>query len=148
MRLMKSPSTVNENGHSVIMPLDTIHTMPAKGSNPRMRERARIIERKLPPVFLRIFFLIFTPELVSGAMDEYILQRRLTYGDCLNLSRERLNQIGDEAMPVLLLDAHLICHHRGFDVEAQPNVFGQKGRVVRGVEQDDIAADFALQFRG
>src|SRR6202158_1739312 len=78
MRIMKRPSTVAENGQSTIMPLTKIHATPTNGSRPSTRESTRIMGRKLPPLLLFLFFgtwfALFAPELVAGAVDEYILQ--------------------------------------------------------------------------
>src|SRR5579863_10190635 len=98
MRLINSPSTVAAGGHKVIIRLARIQPTPANGSNPRTRESTRIIERKLPPllfllvrVLSRTLFTVFTPELVSGAMDEYIFERRLANRNGLNFSGKCLD---------------------------------------------------------
>src|SRR5215831_9213235 len=104
IRVMNSPSTVAENGDTVIMPLTKIHTTPMKGTIPSTRESTRIIGRKLPPLLLflidrlEIGIGILTPKLVTGAVDKNVFQRRFADRDGLNLARESLDNIGDEAM--------------------------------------------------
>src|SRR5271166_3705402 len=51
-------------------------------------------------------------------------------------------------MARFLLDTNLIAEDGGRDVEAIPNVLSEGSGVVGGVEQDDVTADLALQFRG
>src|SRR5579872_2859694 len=83
--VIKIPSTVGEKGERVIMPLAKIQAMPIRGMMPSTRERARIMGRMLVSPFLLLVvrrlsgFAVFTPELVTRAMDEDIFQRRLTH---------------------------------------------------------------------
>src|SRR5579863_2003691 len=149
IRLMKSPSTVIDGGDSVIMPLAKIHATPASGINPSTKESTRIIRRKLPPLFfqVRIFFAVFTPKLVAGAADEYIFQRRLTHRNRLNLARKRLDQIGHEAVTLVLLNSHLAAVNDRLHTKTRSNMFGQQVRVDRSIEQDHVAANLTLQLR-
>src|SRR6202043_3322116 len=115
MRVMKRPSMVAEKGQSTIMPLTMIHTTPTNGNRPSTRESTRIMGRKLPPLLLFVFFgsyfALFTPELVAGAVDEYIFQGGFADGDCLNFAGEGLDQVGNEAVAPLALDADLVAHY-------------------------------------
>ncbi len=122
-------------------------------NNPSTRESTRIIETQATSssfsfrrILVRIFFAVFTPELVSGAVDEYIFQRRLADRNRLNLSGKCLDQVGHKTVPAFALDAHLIAQHGRLHVEARPDVVGQQTGVVGGIEQDHVAADLALQF--
>src|ERR1700728_930923 len=149
MSVMKRPSTVMENGESTIIPATKIHTTPASDITPSTRESTRMIGRKLPPLFLFWFgtwFALFTPKLVTGAVNEYIFQRGLADGNRLNLAGEGLDHIRNKSMATLALDAHLIAKHHRLEAETRANVFGQQGCVVRGIQQDDVATDFAFQF--
>src|SRR5580704_19280083 len=146
---MNRPSTVAEGGHTVIMPLTRIHATPARGRTPSSRESTRIIERKLPPVFVvfvRIIFagilfaVTFTPELVPGAADEHILERRLAHRDCLNLAGESLDQVRNKAMTVVALNAHLVAQHPGLHVKPRSDMFGEQRRI----QQNHVTADLAL----
>src|SRR5215831_7887711 len=100
IRVMNNPSTVAENGDTVIMPLTKIQTTPIKGTIPSTRESTRIIGRKLPPLLLflidrlRIGIGILTPELVTCAVDENVFQRRFADRDRLNLARKCLDNVG------------------------------------------------------
>src|SRR5215813_1301778 len=51
-------------------------------------------------------------------------------------------------MAGFLLDAHLIAEHRGCNLEAMANVLREDIGVTGGIEQDDVAADLALQLCG
>src|ERR1700688_1574723 len=147
---MKRPSVFAENGQSTITPLTMIHTTTTNGSRPSTRESTRIMGRKLPPLLLFLFFgtwfALFAPELVAGAVDEYILQRGFADGDCLNLAGERLDQVGNEAVAALALDANLVAHYGRFYVETGEDGIGQNIRVTRRIQHDYVAANFALQF--
>jgi len=135
---MKSPSTVAEGGHSLIMPLARIHPTPASGSSPSTRESTRIIVRKLPPLFfVGTLFAIFGPELVAGAVNEDILERRFAHRDGLNLSREGLDHVGNEAMPAFALDPHLIVAYQfggNFLAPAPPNGAGMPDKAIQLME--------------
>src|SRR5579864_3200835 len=87
-------------------------------------------DASLPLLFPGIFFASFTPELVPGAMDEHIFERRLADRNRLNPARESFDEIWDEAVSFLTLDAHLIAEHRGRDMETRANVLGKQARVV------------------
>ena len=52
-------------------------------------------------------FGIFGPELVAGAVDENIFQRRLAYGNGLNLAGKRLDHVSDKTVTVFPLQADL-----------------------------------------
>src|SRR5258707_601257 len=103
---MKKPATGAANGQKRNMPLTKIHTTPPQGNRPSTRESTRIIGRKLPPLLLFCFFFfqrgccfpLFAPELVAGAVNEYILKSGLAHGNSLNLAGKRLDQVGNEAM--------------------------------------------------
>src|SRR5579864_613886 len=149
MSVMKRPSTVTENGESTIIPPTKIQTTPRNDNKPSTRESTRIIGRKLPPLFLfrfRNWFALFTPEFVAGAVDEDIFQRRLAHRNRLNLAGEGLDYVGNKAVSALAFDAHLVAQYRSFDMETRANVIGQQRRIMRGVEHNHVATDFALQF--
>src|SRR3984957_21256069 len=158
IRLMKSPSTVAENGHSVIMPLVNIHTTPRRGIIPSSRESTSIMARKLPPVICGLIFscLIFgtgrrfgglAPELVSCPTNEHILERRFAHRDAFDFSRESFDHIGHKSMSILAFDPHLIFQNRGFDQEAPAHSLRQQSRVPRGFQQKHVAGDFGFLFR-
>src|SRR5579862_2274837 len=156
MSVMKSPSTVHENGQSTIMPLRKIQTTPTNGTRPSTRESTRIIGRKLPPLLLFRFFLfqgscrfpLFTPKLMPGAVNEYIFESRLAHGNRLNLAGKSFDQVGNEAMAFVTLNAQLATHDDRCHTKTLADVLSQQSGVNRGVEQDYIAANFALQFSG
>lgn len=129
---MNRPSTV------VIVPFMIVHTIPNKGRMPSTTDTASNMGRTLPPypeisggssrsrtvLLFRVVlrrartpvappsflgrFVRLAPEAVAGAVDEYILKRRLADAHRLNFSGECFHQFGDEAMTVLHLDAYLV----------------------------------------
>src|SRR5580692_10441182 len=163
IRLIKSPSTVAENGHSVIIPLVRIQTTPRRGMIPSSRESTSIMARKLPPVICGLIFSRTTfcvtdlgagrrfaglaPELVSGAANKNVLECRLAHRDALDFSRESLDHIGYKSVSILTFNPHLVFQDSGLDQEAHANSFRQQSCVPRGFQNDDVAADFAFQFR-
>ena len=60
----------------------------------------------------RVGFVRFTPKLVAGAMNEYILKRGFADRDRLNFSGEGFHHVRDKAVPGFLLDSHLVAQHR------------------------------------
>src|SRR5581483_3253931 len=110
---MKRPSTVAEGGESVIIPLMKIHATPARGIKPSTTESTRIRGRILVSPFLfffrlRICFAIFTPELVTGAMDKHVFQRGLAHGDRQDLPGKSLHHIRHKPVAAFPFDANLI----------------------------------------
>ncbi len=103
---MNSPSTCRR-WHSVIIPLAKIHTTPSRGRIPSTRESTSIIGRTLPPLASLLVLLqpseldgslLLTPELMSGAANEDIFERRLAHRKRLDLSGKRFHHIGDKAV--------------------------------------------------
>src|ERR1039458_202846 len=163
IKLMNKPSTV------VIIPFMSVHTTPSKGRMPSTREITSIIESTLPPVnscqlpvascqskpgFMLwnrasfSFLSLFAPELVSGAANEDVLERRLAHRERLDLSGESLDHFGDKAVRAFAFHAHLVLQNCGFHVEARPDPLCQQSRIMGRVEQHHVAADFAFQLRG
>src|SRR5580704_1211278 len=144
MRLMKRPSTV------VIMPFMRVHATPNRGRIPRPRESAKFIESKLPPVIFRVRlqFVCFAPEFVAGAADEDVFKRGLADGKRLDFSGKSLDDFSDEAVRAFALDANLIFEYRRFYMKAGADALGQGGGIAGRIQQNNIAADFALQLCG
>src|SRR5882672_1684689 len=147
IRLMNRPTTV------VIMPFVSVHATPSSGRMPSTRERASIIEIKLPPVAFRIrmYFravVFFAPEFVPGAADENVFESRLAHRNRLDLSGKGLDDLGDEAVRALALHAHLIFQNCSVDVKASPDTLGEQSRIMCGIQENHVTADFTLQLRG
>src|SRR6516165_11746915 len=85
------------------------------------------------------------PEAMSGPADEDVLQARLVNGDAVNFAREGLDHVGYEAMPIFNLQPHTVIQHSRLQSKAPPDAPRQGFRLV-GFEQDDIAANLALQL--
>ena len=83
---------------------------------------------------------------MAGAADEYIFEARLVDRDAFDLAGKGFDHIGDEAMSILDLEAHLMIEHRRVQAKALFNALRQRLGVV-GLQQNHVAADFALQFR-
>src|SRR5260370_11376696 len=112
IKLMNRPSTV------ALMGVRRIHTTPSSGRTPSTAEITSNMESKLPPVVapsaqrfeLRAFVgrrFAFTPELVSGAVNEYILQRRLAHRNRPNFPGKRLHHVADKPWSAFAPNAHL-----------------------------------------
>src|ERR1041384_1410149 len=102
----------------------------------------------MPFRFLALFGgLVLIPEPVPGAVNENVFEIWLADRNALNLSGECFDNVGNEAMSVIALQAHLSSDHRSFDVIALADLLRQRIRVF-GLQQDDIAADLGLQLCG
>ena len=66
-------------------------------------------------------------------MDEDIFQGRLADRDGLDLAREGLDHVGDEAMSAFEFDANLVAQHGGLNVEALANLLGERGGIACGI---------------
>src|SRR5580692_4476716 len=79
-------------------------------------------------------------------MNKDVFERRLAHRNRLNLPGEGLDNVGDEAVTAFLLNPYLIAEDRGLHMEAGSDVLGESTGVMRSIQQDDVAADFALQL--
>jgi len=102
----------------------------------------------VPVIVIGFFsFFLIGPEAVAGAVDENVFERGLADGDGLNFAGKGFDRVGDEAVAVLTLQADLSGEDLGIDLEALADTLGEQIR-VGGVEQDDIATNFALEIPG
>src|SRR6185437_14162872 len=65
------------------------------------------------------FAIGLCPEAVAGAVNEHVFEGRLADGNRLDLSRKSLDHVGNEAMAIFELDAHLAGEHGGFHRKAR-----------------------------
>ena len=84
---------------------------------------------------------------MSRPVNEHILKRRLAHRDRLDLAGKSFNHVRDKPVALFAFDPHLVLENRRLHVKPGPNVLRQQPRVVRRIQQDHVAADFALQFR-
>src|ERR1700737_3433790 len=128
IRLMNRPSTV------ALMGVKRIHTTPSSGRIPSTAEIKSNMESKLPPCCNAhtlalcapvCWWFAFSPKLVSGAVNEYILERRLAHRNRPNFPRERFHNIGDKPVSAFALNAHLISQNCRFHVEPCPDTLRQ-----------------------
>src|SRR5664279_6079612 len=111
------------------------------------RPTAPILKPTLFPVDFAVLAVLFGPEAVTGAADEHIFQARLVYRDALDLARECLDHVGDEAMSGLNFQPHPMIQYRGMQSEPLRDALRQRIGLVR-VKQNHVATDLALQFGG
>ena len=81
---------------------------------------------------------------MSGAANENVFERRLAHRDRLDLSGKSLDDFGDKAVCAFAFHAHLIFQNRGLHMKARADALGQQFRIMGGIEQDHVAADFAF----
>src|SRR5258708_21681554 len=126
IKLMNRTATV------ALMGVRRIHTTPSSGRTPSTAEITSNMESKLPPVVapsaqrfdLRSFVgrrFAFTPELVSGAVNEYILQRRFAHRNRPHFPGKRLHHLHDKPVSTFALNAHLVSEDSRSDVNPSPD---------------------------
>ena len=89
---------------------------------------------------------ILTPELVTRAVNEHVFKRGLADRNSLNLTRERLDYIRDEAMTAFALDPYLIPQDSRVYMEAAANLLSERVGVVGRVKENHVTTNFVFQF--
>jgi len=91
--------------------------------------------------------LFFAPEPVPRPSDKYVFQARLRDGNCINLPRKCLDQIGDEPVRVVFFNAYLPADHANVNIKARVNTHGERFRFAH-FQDNHISADFFFQVGG
>jgi hypothetical protein len=93
-----------------------------------------------------VLLLFFAPEAMSRVPDKYVFQTWLRNRHRVYLSGKGFDQVRDETVPVLSLDAHLLVQHAGLNRELSPDLPRQPLRFFR-FQNNHIPANFLFQLR-